>query len=265
MIDPAVLARVPGCEDGRPPRVQRPLPGGRGCNDIRYLETGAGRFVLRTRLAPLQRPGADPLRELACHRAAAAADLAPRVLAAAPDGGWILMEWLDGRLWREADLADAAAIDHLGQRLARLHALAVPAGAPFDALDYARAQQRLIHEQWPQRAAEAARQVESLYGELAAPTGPPIRAAICHGDLQMANCIGDPLRFVDWEYAQIADPAYDLACLLTYYPQLQPHLQRLLAAAGLAGPDDQARVAAQCRLFAILNRLWALAHLTDAG
>lgn len=264
MIDPAVLACVPGCEDGRPPLAQRPLPGGRGCNDIRYLATDAGRFVLRTRLAPLHRPGADPLRELACHRAAAAADLAPPVLAAAPDGAWILMEWLDGRLWCETDLEDTAAIDHLGHSLARLHGLAVPVGvAAFDPQAYALAQQSRIEDQWPRRAEEAARLVELLQ-RAAAEVGSGAPAAICHGDLQMSNCIGDPLRFVDWEYAQIADPAYDLACLLTYYPQLEPHVPRLLDAAGL-GPGARARLAAQRHLFSLLNRFWALAHLLDAG
>jgi hypothetical protein len=39
------------------------------------------------------------LREVACHRAAAAAGVAPAVLDAAPDGSWILMDYVDGGMW----------------------------------------------------------------------------------------------------------------------------------------------------------------------
>ncbi len=40
---------------------------------------------------------------------------------------------------------------------------------------------------------------------------------------------------VDWEYAQVTEPTWDLACLLTYYPDMARFMTRLLAGAGLAG------------------------------
>ena len=41
--------------------------------------------------------------------------------------------------------------------------------------------------------------------------------ALVHGDLRDANVLlAEPLRFVDWEFAGYGDPAWDLACLLSW-------------------------------------------------
>ena len=81
-----------------------------------------------------------------------------------------------------------------------------------------------------------------------------------HGDLSVANLIGPRPQLVDWEYAQRADPVYDLACLLAYYPELEGQLDRLLGAAGLAGPDCRDRLATHRALFTVFNTLWRLAQ-----
>lgn len=263
MIDAAILAQVPGCEAGAAPLVQRALAGGRGCNDVRYLQTAAGRFVLRRRLPPLERPGADPRQELAAHRAAAAAGLAPAIVAAAEDGRWLLMEYLPGAPWRVDDLARPAAIEALGECLAHLHGLAVPDGmAPFDPLALARRQLAQVRRRRPQALAEA-RQLVARVEPLAGRVDGPV--ALCHGDLQVANCIGLPPRLVDWEYAQATDPLHDIACLLGYYPALQLQLPRLLAAAGQADAAARQRLGVRQVLFCALDRLWVLAQPGSAG
>ena len=70
------------------------LHGGRNVNRNLRIDTRVGRFVLRQRIREGPRPGADLLREVACHHAAAAAGVAPAVLDAAPDGRWILMDYV---------------------------------------------------------------------------------------------------------------------------------------------------------------------------
>lgn len=265
MIDAARLARVPGCEAGEPPRVVRVLPGGRGRNSVHYLETAAGRFVLRERLPPVDRPAASARQELHCHAVAAAAGLAPAIVDSADDGSWILMHWLGGRAWSDEDMRQPASIAALGSQLARLHALAPPAQVPPIApVALAKAQRSLIEARRPDAAAWSRALLAQLDG-LVREAGPVEHPVLCHGDLQMANCLGDPPRFVDWEYAQIADPTYDLACLLTYYPVLQAHEDVLLAAAGLDHPQHRAQLALQRRIFSILDRLWVLALAGDAG
>ena len=61
---------------------------------------------------------------------------------------------------------------------------------------------------------------------------------------------------LDWEYAQRADPLYDVACALAYYPQAHPQAAMLLAAAGLTGAGHTVRLEAAIRVYDGLSRLW---------
>src|SRR5260370_14112250 len=99
VIPASVLRRIPGCARGEAPLSVQPLHGGRHVNRNLRIDTRVGRFVLRQRIREGPRPGADPLREVACHRAAAAAAVAPALLDAAPDGGLILMDYVEGGVW----------------------------------------------------------------------------------------------------------------------------------------------------------------------
>jgi hypothetical protein len=103
------------------------LHGGRNVNRNLRIDTREGRFVLRERIRKGPRPGADPLREVACHRAAAGAGVAPAVLDSAPDGGWTLMGYVEGGMWTPARLQAPEGLRTLGACLQRLHAITPPA------------------------------------------------------------------------------------------------------------------------------------------
>ncbi len=47
----------------------------------------------------------------------------------------------------------------------------------------------------------------------------PTRNAFCHNDLVVENCMGsaDDTVFIDWEYAQLNNPWFDLAAIILYY------------------------------------------------
>ena len=66
----------------------------------------------------------------------------------------------------------------------------------------------------------------------------------------------DALWLLDWEYAQLADPLYDVACVLAYYPQAQPHADELAGGAGLTGAGVAARLEAAMRVYDGLSELW---------
>ena len=70
---------------------------------------------------------------------------------------------------------------------------------------------------------------------------------------------------VDWEYAQIADPVYDLACLSVYYPGLRLRGGELLSAAGITDANGAARLRLHAQLFDSLNRLWKQAEAFATG
>jgi aminoglycoside phosphotransferase (APT) family kinase protein len=82
-----------------------------------------------------------------------------------------------------------------------------------------------------------------------------------HGDLNASNLIGPLPMLVDWEYAQLADPVYDLACLSVYYPGLRMRGEELLGMAGITDADGAMRPRLHVQLFDSLNRLWERAEV----
>src|SRR5215470_1989099 len=150
VIPASALQRIPGCAGGEAPLSVQLLHGGRNVNRNLRIDTRVGRFVLRQRIREGPRPGADPLREVACQRAAAAAGVAPAVLEAAPDGSWILMDYVEGGVWTPPRLQALEGLRTLGACLRRLHAITPPQGlVAFDPVSIATGQAQAILDRDP--------------------------------------------------------------------------------------------------------------------
>jgi aminoglycoside phosphotransferase (APT) family kinase protein len=261
VIPASVLRRIPGCAEGEAPLHVELLHGGRKVNRNLRIDTRAGRFVLRQRISEGPRPGADSLRELACHRAAAAASVAPAVLDAAPDGSWILMDYVEGGMWNPPRLQAPDGLRTLGVCLRRLHGATPPPGlAAFDPGSIATGQAQAILERDPaatEHVDTLVARTQQLAVQCAAFAATPVTT---HGDLTASNVIGPVPMLVDWEYAQLADPIYDLACLSIYYPGLRPRGGELLDAAGITDANATMRLRLHIELFDSLNRLWERAQ-----
>ncbi len=261
VIPASILRRIPGCAGGEAPLRVQMLHGGRNVNRNLRIDTRAGRFVLRQRIPDGQRPGADPLREVACHRTAAAVGVAPIVLDFAPDGHWILMDYVEGGMWTPMQLQTAEGLHSLGARLQRLHAAKPPEGlAAFDPVSIATGQARVILERDPAAGAQIdalVARTRQLAMDCAAFATTPVTT---HGDLKVSNLVGPVPMLVDWEYAQLADPVYDLACLSVYYPDLRLRGRELLRAAGITDANGTMRLRLHIDLFDTLNRLWEKAQ-----
>lgn len=252
----SALSWVPGVRDAVPPLHIEPLLGG-NVNESWRVDTAEGRFVLRIDGAAWRRPGVDREREQQLHEAAARAGLAPRLLLRSDSDGVQVCEYVDGRGWREDDFLQPLQLRRLGALLERLHAVEVPTGiAAFDpaacAREYLQAMgseplaDRSSHEMVAAIDAAACRVADGTVG-----------LALVHGDLAHGNIIdGAQLWLLDWEYSQYADPLYDVACALTYYPQAKPLAAEFLAASGLAGIELTERLAAAIRVYEGLSELW---------
>jgi thiamine kinase-like enzyme len=135
-----------------------------------------------------------------------------------------------------------------------------PAGVmPVDPVAIAAGYVRLAAE----RATDIARDLEPQLRAVeaaAAQIDRTSRLVLNHGDLQAANLLGPLPVLVDWEYSQCADPTWDVACLLDYYPELQPRRDAVLEACGLDPVRDGQILSLQQALFARLNQLWSLAQ-----
>jgi len=262
-IAAGALALVPGAHGDAPVRVDRLLGG--SVNDSWRVETAAGRFVLRLDGAAWRRPGVDRARERLLHGVAAAAGLAPRMITHDEALGALVSEHLAGRIWAAQDFSCAAQLERLGERLARLHELAPPpAAGRFDPVDCALGYLGLMNVERasaPGTAVVLAGLRAAVLEVDAAGAGP----RIIHGDLVHGNLVeGERLWMLDWEYAQVADPIYDVACVLAYYPQAGAQASRLIAAAGLELRGAAARLQAAAYVYRGLSWLWHQARAEAA-
>ena len=139
--------------------------------------------------------------------------LAPRLVYFDPDNAVRLTRWAEGRSWVSHEAAAAANLEKIAALLRRVHDLAVPMPA-----------RRVTPLQWIKIYDDA------LSRSTAAPSDPVLRSAtlgraeallelphvvgaVCHSDLHAMNLIqqDDSLILLDWEYAHVTDPFWDLA------------------------------------------------------
>jgi aminoglycoside phosphotransferase (APT) family kinase protein len=256
----AALALVPGLEGGGAPMRLERLEGGT-VNDSWRVDSAIGRFVLRIDGPEWRRPGVDRERERHLHDVATSGGLAPRVLRRDQTVGAQVSEFLAGRTWIASDLAHPASLARLVARLSQLHALRPPAG--IEAFDPAAIARDYLQRIGPAvRASSGADGVAARVAAAARRVGADERGpGVVHGDLAPANLLdGTTLWFIDWEYAQVADPVYDLGCLLAYHPELRPRARWLLDAAGLGAAGDAERLAAAIEVYESLSWLWQRAR-----
>jgi aminoglycoside phosphotransferase (APT) family kinase protein len=249
------LARVPGCEDGRAPLAMAPLAGGTA-NLAWHVRTLRGDFVVRINASDAALLGVDRRREAALQTRAAQAGLAPPLIAVDPEGAFFVMAYLSARGWQAREMQDPERLRALARRLARLHGLDAPQVAAFDPLGLLETHVRRIVQAEPASSAELAPLLDRARGVLAAAHGArPL--CIVHNDLHHQNLLGAAQPYLlDWEYAAVTDPLYDLACVLAYYPRAQPHAQLLLEESGLAERASLQNLQDATWLYTLLSYLW---------
>ena len=81
---------------------------------------------------------------------------------------------------------------------------------------------------------------------------------LCHNDVHHLNVIdGDSLRLIDWEYAGVGEPLFDLASVSVYHRYRRSQRERLLSAyAAPSGAVSWQRLELACWLFDYIRDLW---------
>jgi thiamine kinase len=256
LIPEHVLAHVPGYASGELTARAARLYGGTVNTSFR-VDTSAGRFVVRLHDAIARTLGANHEREAQLHAAAAAAGLAPALVHVDPELRFMVMEYVPGAVWSSQDFARPERLTRLGAALYALHAVVPPAVAPFDIpAVLASHHERLAAaspEERPWLATLMARAASALEASGTRARG----KVLVHNDLHHSNLIGqERLYLLDWEYAAVADPLFDLACVLAYYPQAAPYTDTLLASSGLAPLATRDMLRQATWLFILLSYFW---------
>ena len=179
-----------------------PLGGGITNHNFK-VRVGDETFVLRIGGADTEQLGIDRSIEHDASLAAAELGIGPSVVAFVEPEGYLVTRYVEGEVGR-------ASVDEVARLLRRFHGSRPIAGRfdSFRVVDTYAATAGEYGVSLPavyERARATAARIEAKRGRV--PLHP------CHDDLLAANFIHDGERvwIVDWEYAGMGDPAFDLA------------------------------------------------------
>ena len=196
---------------GEPESAPVALEGGITNRNFR-LRWGGRDCVLRCPGKDTALLGIDRRTEWAATRAAAAAGVGPEPIAFDPGLGCLVTAFIDGRPVEAEELR--ARIPELAAALRAIHG-GPPLPSAFDPFAVVADYARIASERGgaiPPEVAELAPAAAAIRAELGGPEHGPVP---CHNDLLTANLLddGERLRIVDWEYAGMGDPYFELANL----------------------------------------------------
>jgi thiamine kinase len=194
------------------------------------------------------------------------AGIGPEVLRCDPERGILVTRYL-GATWNERDAQLGENIDRIAALLRRLHTLETPKSVrTVDLASTVHGYLQTLDER----------------GSCSGLTSPPLRecadktamrlrkgstTCLCHNDVHHLNIVdGDSLRLIDWEYAGVGEPLFDLASLCVYHRYRRAQRERLLSA--YAAPSETVswqRLELACWLFDYIRDLWLAVRQVTSG
>jgi thiamine kinase len=246
---------------GEGPLDLRPLPSGLVNESCRVSRAG-GVYTLRVAAANSQDLGLDRQWECQVLGSASAAGLAPVIEYCDPVQGILVAEWVSGRPWTAEETGQPVAIDAMAQLLRRVHSLptAAPARVMNPAAWIAHYGAALARRgvNLPPRLVELRGAADARLKVLAGVRS--VEPVLCHSDLHRLNVvIGDRTVLLDWEYAHVSDPFWDLAGWIANNDWTGDEAG-LLAASYLgrtANSDEWVRLGALVWLYDYVCLLWS--------
>lgn len=222
------------------------------------VSTDGDRFVVRiSDVGSAEELQIDRDSEAVVLQHVARAGIGAQVLRCDPTRGILVTRYL-GATWTEQDAQSDYNIDRLASLLRRLHALDVPAGVrAVDLGSTVDGYVRTLLERGTHTGL-----VSSALRDCADETAMQLREdstpCLCHNDVHHLNVVGsDPIRLIDWEYAGIGEPLFDLASLCVYHRYRKPQRERLLTAyAAPSAAISWQRLELACWLFDYIRDLW---------
>jgi thiamine kinase len=205
-------------------RLSRELIPGRGPPHIQPLRAGLTNetfrvirdeqsYALRVAGADPQPLGLDRRWEEQVLKAAGASGLAPPLVRSDAARGVLVTRWVFGRSWPESEVPEAANLRKIAALLRRVHSLSIPAAERIlSPARWVEHYQRALSERGLLPPDTHLQSTARVYLErLAEP--PNTIWAVCHSDLHRMNLIeaGETLVLLDWEYAHVSEPLWDLA------------------------------------------------------
>lgn len=217
------------------------MPG--GLTNRNYRITGPiETFVLRVDARDTTLLGIDRACELEASRSAAAIGVGPEVIDYLPDHGALLRRYIQGTPFNVSEVR--TRLSQIGRLLRCCHQITVSL-AEFSPFRTVRSYYSVARERgvlFPENLAPALDLFERVEKELAQTE---TSRCLCHNDLLADNFIhdGGRIRLIDWEYAGLGDPFFDLGNVAANN-EFEDGDERLLliAYSGAAAPDQLRRL-----------------------
>ncbi len=185
--------------------------------------------------------GIDQHSQVVAESAAFAAGLSPRIVFRS--ASVVISEFIDGRH------PDGSHIGAIADLFSAIHSIK----APLKPLDL----EAHLANYYAQVRSKT--RIASLYKRFnALPKPAPIAGVFCHNDLTAENMLttGSRIYALDWEYARLSDPAFDLA-VFSYSAQLdESDLSALVLAYQHSIPDLFERIRYFERCYGLIEILW---------
>jgi len=224
-----------------------------GVTNANYrVDVGDEQVVLRVAGEHTALLGIDRRQESLANRLAASIGVAPEVLFESPDDGWLVSRFVPGRTVSAEELATEPLLGEVVSTLRRVHGAGVidQSFNPFEIVRryHQTAEGRGVTEPFDYLAAlSVLEQIRDVR--------PFRRARFCHNDLLNGNFLyDDALRILDWEYAGMGDPFFDLANLSVNHQFSAEADERLVA--HYIGRCDES-------LLAVLNLMKLVSELRE--
>lgn len=212
------------------PTVIRKMDGGL-TNEIYLIQSQERYYVLRLNASNSQNLGIDRELEFQALTEASKADLAPKIIYYHQPNDFLITEFLPGNVWQEKDFTNTDNIHMLVQLLKSIHQLPAINGI-------LNIQNRAnIYKQSLDQHCELTKAIKKLEPQIhhridiAQSINPSL--CVCHNDLLANNLIiinKCTLKAIDWEYAAMGDPFFDLAAIIEGNQLDDVTIKRMLAA-----------------------------------
>ena len=195
--------------------------------------------------------------------------LAPRLEFCDLDAAILLTRLAKGRTWSSHEARADANVESIAALLRRVHALAIPLPAlEVTPLQWIHSYEAALSRRTSLPSDPALRSA-ALARTQALAELPRAIGVVCHSDLHGLNLLqeGDALILLDWEYAHVTDPLWDVAGWCANN-DLEAQIQRRLLTCYLGNapsPSQWQRFRLLLALYDHVCLLWSQLYLTVRG
>lgn len=239
-------------------------------NENYWISLNNEQYVLRLNTPDSQRLGLSRQLETLIMEKVSGLKLIPEVLFQNAQPSFRLSKWIAGTAWTKKNFKQPINLNRLAEALKKLHALPhheFPTMDLLARLGHYRLMIQQRHGQLPVIEKRLLSKTIKLYSNLQT----SIMPCLCHNDLCAANILESQinhysqLSFLDWEYAAVNDPLFELAVICVSNELSDTDKQYLLQA--YMGSDQAEQVSLTfdfwCWFYKYISLLWGLVILPE--